>query len=632
MSRDVAWAVRLVRWWVRTYSAGLPADAREARRAELESDLWEHARSGDDAGRPARALAGQILARCLFGMPGDLAWRAEAGVGRTRRADVSIGQQLKRSWWVPAPIALGSWLAVVALAHLVGDGWESPWQRAFAVWSPGGPGRAASAAAFAGMAAACFAAVAVRRRRPGLAVALPVPAELLNLTPLMWGEITLWYVLPILSIVTVAGTLYNMGRSVEAGADHPPERTETAMKHSRKRSERVEAAPRHRFGPRRVTASLVALAAMLALYPVASGVARTMGEMIRDTVGGGDGARTRPGTLIAAGDVVVAGAPVVGADPGQSSVGVDPIAGALPVATDPEASSTGLEGASVDCGGSDSAAVVTAVGPAHARLAPTLQTWLASYGRNDGNDSSDEFWMNTGGEFGGGIPSEGVREFLRIGAGAGLASRQLMDIVRSQSFMHAAGDPDGGAGLLEYIGANPHLYSDVAAFVADAPAVAGWGAESGQSELFGAFPELAAVYSALAGPLHTTGDDYATVDQLMQMTQQSGEWGELARTRLDEVLTYGPRASSADKGMARYVARSGYLPTASEALAGETYWNAYMQRVQQVQSGLVPGLWNALPVAPSGAGRPMALTIPARSAGGDGLSTVAGCVVGSGAS
>ena len=39
-------AAGVARWWTRCYTAGLPLDLREARRAEVESDLWESLADG----------------------------------------------------------------------------------------------------------------------------------------------------------------------------------------------------------------------------------------------------------------------------------------------------------------------------------------------------------------------------------------------------------------------------------------------------------------------------------------------------------------------------------------------------------------------------------------------------------
>jgi hypothetical protein len=65
----------LVRGWVGLYTRGLPADARTARRDEVDDDLWcEHAEAAA-AGRSARSLDADLALRLLFGIPSDISWR-----------------------------------------------------------------------------------------------------------------------------------------------------------------------------------------------------------------------------------------------------------------------------------------------------------------------------------------------------------------------------------------------------------------------------------------------------------------------------------------------------------------------------------------------------------------------------
>jgi len=79
-------AASLVRAWTRAYTRGLPAAEQRARRAEVESDLWEFQH---DAHAPRAAWgAMHVLARLAAGIPDDLAWRIDAGV-TARRAPVT---------------------------------------------------------------------------------------------------------------------------------------------------------------------------------------------------------------------------------------------------------------------------------------------------------------------------------------------------------------------------------------------------------------------------------------------------------------------------------------------------------------------------------------------------------------
>src|SRR5262245_34040720 len=70
-------AMGLVRAWTRLYTQGLPRAERTARRAEIDSDLWEF--EHDPETRPGGLIAAQVLARLLIGIPDDLAWRMDVG-------------------------------------------------------------------------------------------------------------------------------------------------------------------------------------------------------------------------------------------------------------------------------------------------------------------------------------------------------------------------------------------------------------------------------------------------------------------------------------------------------------------------------------------------------------------------
>src|SRR5688572_8887530 len=60
-------AIRVVRTWTRIYTWGMDPHAREARVAEIESDLWEGVHDGD--------RASEIFARLVLGIVDDLVWR-----------------------------------------------------------------------------------------------------------------------------------------------------------------------------------------------------------------------------------------------------------------------------------------------------------------------------------------------------------------------------------------------------------------------------------------------------------------------------------------------------------------------------------------------------------------------------
>ena len=76
-------AMAIVRGWTRLYTWRLPAEARDARRAELESDLWES---------HLNDRAWQVIGRLVLGMPDDLRWRfASAGPHHPARRTIALG-------------------------------------------------------------------------------------------------------------------------------------------------------------------------------------------------------------------------------------------------------------------------------------------------------------------------------------------------------------------------------------------------------------------------------------------------------------------------------------------------------------------------------------------------------------
>jgi hypothetical protein len=66
-------AVAAVRGWTRIYTWRMDPAFREARRAEIDSDLWE-SQAADDHGA---ALPMHIMLRLVRGVAADLRWRVE---------------------------------------------------------------------------------------------------------------------------------------------------------------------------------------------------------------------------------------------------------------------------------------------------------------------------------------------------------------------------------------------------------------------------------------------------------------------------------------------------------------------------------------------------------------------------
>ena len=106
----IALAVALARAWVRMYTRGVPAAVRDARRAEIECDLWEQPHEERALGQPVFATASRVLGRVLRGVPSDLSWRLEHRArGRASRRLRGVAVAARRHRWAvfPALVELG---------------------------------------------------------------------------------------------------------------------------------------------------------------------------------------------------------------------------------------------------------------------------------------------------------------------------------------------------------------------------------------------------------------------------------------------------------------------------------------------------------------------------------------------
>lgn len=104
--------------WVRLYTAAAPGDTGLARRAEIESDLWEHQRCAALAGEPEAATAVAMFGRFVRGIPADVSWRLQV---RTEHRLERTGERRTvfiRGW---ALVALPLVLPVLRLIAGIGE-------------------------------------------------------------------------------------------------------------------------------------------------------------------------------------------------------------------------------------------------------------------------------------------------------------------------------------------------------------------------------------------------------------------------------------------------------------------------------------------------------------------------------
>ncbi len=221
-------ATAVVRAWTRLYTGRLLPEVRDARRAEIDSDLWEHSHAAGKTTGDRRSVAGQMLARSLLGVAADLSWRSKMahGPGRLVKEGIPMNDRIKWNWWIPAPIVLICLGALMVLTHIVGDGVESPWSRTAAGWNPSLFDRVGAVAAlgFFFLVLPIW-ALTVRRGHPGWTVVMLVPCFLISLTPAGWSDAGWILILPVLGIVTLVGAVVNLAqRSLEEGTSPSPAR------------------------------------------------------------------------------------------------------------------------------------------------------------------------------------------------------------------------------------------------------------------------------------------------------------------------------------------------------------------------------------------------------------------------
>ena len=120
-------AARFVRWWVRFYTLGLPAQERDARLAEIESDIWEEVEFARNEGNSVHVIALHICTRLLFGLPMDLSWRLSRPGAERDALDVGAKSMAKRGAGAfhlafKSRLAVGT-LAVTAAFLLTAASW-----------------------------------------------------------------------------------------------------------------------------------------------------------------------------------------------------------------------------------------------------------------------------------------------------------------------------------------------------------------------------------------------------------------------------------------------------------------------------------------------------------------------------
>ena len=111
-------AERIARAWVRLYTRRLPTEVRVTRRAEVDSDLWEHGKDGREEGVHALLTALEILLRACLGAVDDLSWCLEVrrqerdASPRERRLNMRFSARQTR-WIGISSVAVGAFVLLM---------------------------------------------------------------------------------------------------------------------------------------------------------------------------------------------------------------------------------------------------------------------------------------------------------------------------------------------------------------------------------------------------------------------------------------------------------------------------------------------------------------------------------------
>jgi len=112
-------AVGLTHAWVALYTRGLPAQLRDARRAEIDSDLWEQGQVAALVEEPASETALQLTARLLLGIPSDLTWRLDAGRSAGNERSISMNESGAMRSLVAVGVVVALFLVVTGIGAIV---------------------------------------------------------------------------------------------------------------------------------------------------------------------------------------------------------------------------------------------------------------------------------------------------------------------------------------------------------------------------------------------------------------------------------------------------------------------------------------------------------------------------------
>ena len=130
MSAALDLAVGMTRSWVALYTSGLPPEFRDARRAEIDSDLWEHRQIAELTEEPQGETTFHLLTRLLLGILSDVTWRLETGHSVSGERSIRMNEALYMRGLVAVGVALALLVVIVGVGSIFNafeDGDNSGW-------------------------------------------------------------------------------------------------------------------------------------------------------------------------------------------------------------------------------------------------------------------------------------------------------------------------------------------------------------------------------------------------------------------------------------------------------------------------------------------------------------------------
>lgn len=126
MNASIALAVGIVRTWVTLYTLGLPQKLRDARRLEIDCDLWEQRQlAGYTRELPLGTAAG-IVVRAALGILSDITWRVEAGTSARRSRSIKMNDSITSRGWFILALALAAMPIIMGASRVAGAGGGGP--------------------------------------------------------------------------------------------------------------------------------------------------------------------------------------------------------------------------------------------------------------------------------------------------------------------------------------------------------------------------------------------------------------------------------------------------------------------------------------------------------------------------